>query len=100
MRWEWSQYAEQYKAFNNGNKINIVQAWDDWYKDYMQTRLMATKQWIINHATDGLVLWQGFPPDTEEKTAEDVNALYLDRADGLGGLDFQTYPTGDPTPPP
>jgi len=98
VRWEWWNYQEEYRL-SGGRGIDVVTAWDVWYKDFMQTRIMASRDWLIKWTTDGISHWQG-SPDALGQTAEAVCALYLDRAHEIAGFNSQGYPTGTPTAPP
>ncbi|RYP62905.1 hypothetical protein DL771_009521 [Monosporascus sp. 5C6A] len=99
IRWEWFQYQQEYSPFIGGGTIDVVAAWDEWYLDFMQTRTLAARDWLIKWATDGLAHWQD-RTDRDGETAKRICALYLDRADALGGFNSEGYPRGTPTPPP
>jgi hypothetical protein len=82
-----------------GHTIDVVAAWDEWYLDFMQTRMLATRDRLLQWATDGLSHWQG-TTDPAGQVVERVCALYIDRAHEFEGFNSEGYPTGTPTAPP
>jgi hypothetical protein len=85
MRWEWYSYAQLYAPSVGGTVIPIVDAWDQWFLDFMETRMLATRDWLLGWATDGLSHYQG-STDPVAQVVEAVCALYIDRAHEFGGF--------------
>ena len=98
IRWEWYQYQQLYAPFV-GYTPDVVAAWDEWYLDYMQTRILAAKDWLMQWALDGLTHWEN-RGDALSDTVAAICNLYYERAHGLGGYNDLTYPRGTPTQPP
>ncbi|KAF6841193.1 Killer toxin subunits alpha/beta 4 [Colletotrichum plurivorum] len=102
IRWEWYVYQKTYKAFDTSEEsIDVVAAWDVWYKDYMQTRALAAKEFIKVWCQKGVEHWTS--PSVaireEAETVVKVLELYRKAAEKLAGFDTLKYPTGTPTPP-
>ena len=95
IRWEWLNYQMIYNR-QNGVNIDVVTAWDTWYKDYLQTRFATVKSWLVAWALDADTNWGG-STDPLSQTVQSVLALYLSRARQLGGYNDLGYPTGTPT---
>ncbi|KAJ3542676.1 hypothetical protein NM208_g3973 [Fusarium decemcellulare] len=98
IRWELYQYQQAWNKAN-GQNADLVAAWDEWYLNYMKTRLDAARTWLITWATTGRDFWKD-KTDKDSKTATRVCQVYLNRAKGLGGFNNHGYPQGTPTPPP
>jgi len=93
VRWEWYQYQLLYPG-----TPNVVAAWDQWYLDLMQTRLIEARTFLVAWATEGVTHYQGInTPDAQYGLLNSQN--YLRLGQGLGGFNDLGYPTGTPTPP-
>jgi hypothetical protein len=99
IRWEWYNYQNEYNLANSGPDIDLVAAWDKWYLDYMQTRMLKARDWVSKWAKEGLFKWV-FSSDPAEQTAAAISAYYWGQAWKLGGYNSVGYPRGTPTPPP
>ncbi|KKY30836.1 hypothetical protein UCDDA912_g09217 [Diaporthe ampelina] len=99
IRWELRVYQQLYNEKHKTN-IDAVTAWDDWYKDYMESRTLGARTWILrwlnaadtyyqtnhqNYAHRGLLL--------------QCLSVFKTRANGLGGYNLDWYPTGLPAQP-
>ena len=98
IRWEWYNYQNLYAPYVGGTAPDVVAAWDEWFKDYMNKRLLDARDWLIKWATEGQTHYSN-SQDPVYQTAELLMDKYIDWADGLGGFNDITYPSGTPTAP-
>lgn len=99
IRWEWYQYQQLYASFINGQVIDVVAAWDEWYLDFMNTRIKAAKNWLMVWSLDCKSHWDGHSHMLAPFMVSTCE-LYYKRASQISGYNDLSYPTGTPTPPP
>ncbi len=95
LRWEWYNYQLIFNQ-QNGVNVNVLAAFDIWYKDFMQSRFPIMSTWLTAWITDGATNYEG-NIDQLSQNVEGVLAYYMSQVRQLGGYNDQGYPTGTPT---
>ncbi|KAK7737549.1 hypothetical protein SLS63_002678 [Diaporthe eres] len=99
IRWELRVYQHIYNQ-QHGTNIDAVTAWDDWYKDYMQTRTMGARTWILRWLDAADVYYQSnYQTYDHRALLLQCLSVFRTRATGLGGYNLDWYPTGTPAQP-
>jgi chitinase len=99
IRWELRVYQHIYNQQHNTN-IDVVTAWDDWYKAYMQARTLHAKSWILDWLDKADVYYRTNQLNYAHRALLlQCLSVFRTRATGLEGYNYDWYPTGVPAQP-
>lgn len=98
IRWELFNYQRVYNQ-QKGTNINVVAAWDAWFKDFMTQGMRAAATFINTWASTGLENFEdSIDPDNIQATRDLASYVESSRI-SMDSASFNdlTYPVGDPT---